>query len=70
MFNWALSSKLKGVEAGYVTRSTMWDYLLFKKVQNMLGGNVRLIATGAAPIKPTILQFFRAALGAAVFEVS
>ena len=28
-----------------------------------------MIATGAAPIKPQILQFFRAALGASVFEV-
>ena len=30
---------------------------------------MRLIATGAAPLKPDILQFFRAALGAVVFEV-
>ena len=35
----------------------------------MLGGNIRLMAVGAAPIKPAILQFFRAALGALVFEV-
>ncbi|KAL5257674.1 hypothetical protein ACHWQZ_G012558 [Mnemiopsis leidyi] len=68
LFNFALNSKLKGVEAGYVTKSSMWDYIVFKKVQNMLGGNIRLMAVGAAPIKPAILQFFRAALGALVFE--
>ena len=27
LFNFALNSKLKGVEAGYVTKSSMWDYL-------------------------------------------
>ena len=32
VFNYALNSKLRGVRAGYVTRSTMWDYLIFKKV--------------------------------------
>ena len=42
---------------------------LTPQVQNMLGGNIRLMAVGAAPIKPAILQFFRAALGALVFEV-
>jgi len=68
LFNFALNSKLKGVEAGYVTKSSMWDYIIFKKIQNMLGGHIRMMAVGAAPIKPTILQFFRAALGACVFE--
>lgn len=68
LFNFALNSKMKGVEAGYVTKSSMWDYIIFKKIQNMLGGNIRVIAVGAAPIKPQILQFFRAALGASVFE--
>lgn len=68
VFNIALNSKLKGVENGTVTRSSIWDYILFGKIQKLVGGNVRLIATGAAPLKPDILQFFRAALGAVVFE--
>lgn len=68
VFNYALSSKMKGVEAGYVTKNSMWDYIIFKKIQNMLGGNIRMVATGAAPVKPDILQFFRCALGASVFE--
>ena len=32
LFNYALRSKLRGVEAGYVTRSSIWDYIIFKKV--------------------------------------
>ena len=35
LFNFALNSKLKGVEAGYVTKSSMWDYIIFKKVCNV-----------------------------------
>ena len=35
LFNFALNSKLKGVEQGYVTRSSMWDYIIFKKVCNL-----------------------------------
>lgn len=33
LFNFALNSKMKGVEAGYVTKSSMWDYIIFKKVR-------------------------------------
>ena len=35
----------------------------------MLGGKVRLMPCGAAPFDYKVLQFFRAALGAAVLEV-
>ena len=36
LFNFALNSKLKGVEAGYVTKSSMWDYIVFKKVCTLI----------------------------------
>ena len=32
VFNYALSSKMKGVQAGYVTKNSIWDYIIFKKV--------------------------------------
>ncbi|MCP4751649.1 MAG: long-chain fatty acid--CoA ligase [Proteobacteria bacterium] len=35
--------------------------LVFSKVQNALGGNVRLCVSGAAPLNATIAQFFHAA---------
>lgn len=59
----ALKSKMKLLKQGIVTRSTMWDTIVFKKIQNMMGGRLRLCATGAAPISPVVLNFMRCALG-------
>lgn len=35
-------------------------------LQASLGGHVRVMVTGAAPISPTVLNFLRAALGCQV----
>ena len=53
---------------GIITKSTVWDRLVFKKIQDTLGGRVKLIVTGAAPISPPVLRFLRLAFGAAVCE--
>ena len=37
--------------------------------QESLGGKVRLLITGAAPISPPVLTFLRAALGCLVGQV-
>eukprot|EP00116_Pleurobrachia_bachei_P001271 sb/3461533/ len=68
LFNWALGSKKAEVGNGVVRNNSMWDYVIFSKVQKMLGGRVRLMPCGAAPFKFEVLQFFRAALGAVVLE--
>ncbi|XP_045062314.1 long-chain-fatty-acid--CoA ligase 1a isoform X1 [Coregonus clupeaformis] len=53
---------------GVVRKDSLWDKLVFQKVQNSLGGRVRLMITGAAPVSPTILTFLRAALGCQFYE--
>uniref|UniRef100_A0A7N8Y0S8 Long-chain-fatty-acid--CoA ligase n=1 Tax=Mastacembelus armatus TaxID=205130 RepID=A0A7N8Y0S8_9TELE len=53
---------------GTVRRDSIWDRLIFRKVQASLGGRVRLIMTGAAPISPTVLTFLRAAIGCQFYE--
>uniref|UniRef100_A0A4W5NS85 Arachidonate--CoA ligase n=1 Tax=Hucho hucho TaxID=62062 RepID=A0A4W5NS85_9TELE len=53
---------------GVVRKDSLWDKLIFKKVQNSLGGRVRLMITGAAPVSPTVLTFLRAALGCQFYE--
>ncbi|KAI3353155.1 hypothetical protein L3Q82_019702 [Scortum barcoo] len=58
-------AELKG---GVVRKDSMWDKIIFKKVQASLGGRVRLMITGAAPVSPTILTFLRAALGCQFYE--
>ncbi|XP_040200585.1 long-chain-fatty-acid--CoA ligase 6 isoform X2 [Rana temporaria] len=56
------------VKRGVIRNNSIWDRLLFNKVQASLGGRVRMIVTGAAPASPTVLGFLRAALGCQVYE--
>lgn len=46
----------------------LWDSLVFKKIKNVLGGRVRLMATGSAPISGDILSFLRIAFCCPIIE--
>uniref|UniRef100_A0A671VZ90 Long-chain-fatty-acid--CoA ligase n=1 Tax=Sparus aurata TaxID=8175 RepID=A0A671VZ90_SPAAU len=69
---WVLGFAFRRKEAemmkGIVRRDSIWDRLIFGKVQASLGGRVRLMITGAAPISPSVLTFLRAALGCQFYE--
>uniref|UniRef100_A0A3B4URB3 Long-chain-fatty-acid--CoA ligase n=1 Tax=Seriola dumerili TaxID=41447 RepID=A0A3B4URB3_SERDU len=69
---WVLGFAYRRKEAemlkGIVRRDSIWDRLIFRKVQASLGGRVRLMITGAAPISPTVLTFLRAAIGCQFYE--
>eukprot|EP01006_Ploeotia_vitrea_P057118 TRINITY_DN68152_c5_g1_i2.p1 TRINITY_DN68152_c5_g1~~TRINITY_DN68152_c5_g1_i2.p1 ORF type:complete len:442 (-),score=230.13 TRINITY_DN68152_c5_g1_i2:435-1760(-) len=68
LFDAALAAKTREVRAGIFRRNSIWDKLVFKKVQARLGGRVRIMATGAAPISDACLTFLRAAFGVPVLE--
>ncbi|XP_041759752.1 long-chain-fatty-acid--CoA ligase 1 isoform X3 [Coregonus clupeaformis] len=69
---WVLDFAYKRKEAellsGIVRRDSIWDKLIFRKVQASLGGRVRLMMTGAAPVSATVLTFLRAVLGCQLYE--
>ena len=46
----------------------MWDNLIFWWVRKKVGGNVRLIITGSAPLKGNVITFLRSALGCLIVE--
>lgn len=51
--------------------TTVWtqpNWLMWLPLQASLGGRVRLMITGAAPVSPTVLTFLRAALGCQVHK--
>ena len=47
-------------------QNSLWDKIVLKKVRNLLGGRVRMIVTGSAPIAAHVLDFLRAAFGCQV----
>lgn len=57
LFDWGFSSKLKSVEAGKAPVDGLWDRVVFNKMRAKLGGRVRMIITGAAPISPDVYHF-------------
>lgn len=68
LLNLAVASKFSEVKRGIIRRDSLWDKLIFAKIQASLGGRVRFMVTGAAPIASPILTFLRAAMGCPVFE--
>lgn len=52
---------------GYVTHS-VWDKLVFPDIRSKLGGRVRMILTGSAPISPLVMDFLRICFACPVIE--
>ncbi|KFO98071.1 Long-chain-fatty-acid--CoA ligase 5 [Calypte anna] len=68
LLNFAVMMKLAEIKQGIIRNDSIWDQLVFHKVQETMGGRVRIMVTGAAPISPSVLTFLRAALGCQIFE--
>ncbi|CAJ1057954.1 long-chain-fatty-acid--CoA ligase 1-like isoform X2 [Xyrichtys novacula] len=68
LLGFAYRRKEAEIMRGIVRRDSIWDRLIFRKVQASMGGRVRLMLTGAAPISPTVLSFLRAAVGCQFYE--
>ena len=51
------------IPSGIVRQNSIWDWLVFGKVQNYMGGRLRYIITGSAPISTKVLDFLRVAFG-------
>ncbi|XP_071505417.1 long-chain-fatty-acid--CoA ligase 5-like [Diadema antillarum] len=68
LFNFAYQQKLKELKRGVQRRDTIWDKLVFKKIQDIFGGRIRLLFSGAAPISAEVSTFYRATMGCVFFE--
>ena len=67
LFNRAYTAKKAYLKRGYQAH-TLWDRLVFDKVKARLGGRVRFMCSGAAPISSEIADFMRICFGATWFE--
>uniref|UniRef100_A0A672J565 Arachidonate--CoA ligase n=1 Tax=Salarias fasciatus TaxID=181472 RepID=A0A672J565_SALFA len=68
VLHFAVRRKQAELNSGIVRNNTLWDMLVFNKIQAKLGGNLRFVLTASAPISPTVLSFLRATLGCLIFE--
>jgi len=46
----------------------VYDKIFFSKIKKVLGGKVRLMITGAAPINDDVKQFFKVSAGCRMHE--
>ena len=49
-----------------IRKNSIWDKLVFRKIQNLLGGRVELVVTGSAPLESKVMDFLRCAVGCLV----
>ncbi|XP_028312341.1 long-chain-fatty-acid--CoA ligase 1 isoform X1 [Gouania willdenowi] len=68
LLHFAVRRKQAELSAGIVRNNSLWDKLVFRKIQASMGGNLRFVLTASAPISPTVLSFLRATLGCLIFE--
>uniref|UniRef100_A0A4W5MP35 Arachidonate--CoA ligase n=1 Tax=Hucho hucho TaxID=62062 RepID=A0A4W5MP35_9TELE len=68
VLHYAVRRKQAELSSGVVRNNSLWDRLVFNRIQANLGGNLRFILTASAPISPTVLSFLRATLGCMIFE--
>ncbi|XP_023592970.1 long-chain-fatty-acid--CoA ligase 1 isoform X2 [Trichechus manatus latirostris] len=68
LLDFASKRKEAELRSGIIRNNSLWDKLIFHKIQSSLGGKVRMMVTGAAPVSATVLTFLRAALGCQFYE--
>lgn len=68
LFDTGYQSKLAEVRNGIVRNNSWWDTLVFRRVQASLGGRVRFIISGSAPISSRVMDFLRVCFGCDVLE--
>ncbi|KAI6692459.1 hypothetical protein NL676_020169 [Syzygium grande] len=67
LFRVAFNSKKHAILTGQ-NPSPMWDRLVFNRIKEKLGGQVRFMGSGASPLSPDIMDFLRVCFGCQVLE--
>ncbi|KAA0150037.1 hypothetical protein FNF29_05478 [Cafeteria roenbergensis] len=70
LFEYAYASKAYYLEtaAGGHTTHSVWDALVFARMRELLGGRVRMMITGSAPIAPAVKEFLQVVFCCPVLE--
>ncbi|KIL69616.1 hypothetical protein M378DRAFT_1048314 [Amanita muscaria Koide BX008] len=68
IFRKAVSAKLEKLRRTGDPTHPLWDRLVFRKIQAVLGGQIKLVVSGSAPISRDVLDFLKIAFGCEVNE--
>ncbi|MES1909644.1 MAG: hypothetical protein MHM6MM_002347 [Cercozoa sp. M6MM] len=68
LFERAYATKLYYLRSSGALSHALWDRVVFSKIAAKLGGRVRLLLTGAAPIASHVQEFLRIAFSAPLIE--
>jgi len=59
LFNYAYEAKLQNLRTSGEETHSVWDRIVFGKLKEILGGRVRLMVSGSAPLAPVVQDFLR-----------
>lgn len=68
LFLKAIDAKLYNYREFGVLEHFIWDRIIFNKTKEILGGKVRAICVGSAPMEPKVLELLKIAFGAPIIE--
>ena len=68
LVNRAVNTKLHYLKHGTYYTHSLWDNLVFNKFKALIGGNVKIMLTGSAPINPDVLSFLKVCFCAPIHE--
>eukprot|EP00850_Spirogloea_muscicola_P001110 SM000004S14980 [mRNA] locus=s4:490198:504514:- [translate_table: standard] len=70
LFNWGFHNKVNRIRKGLRQEKAapFFDKLVFSKIKQQLGGSVRVILSGAAPLAPHVEEFLKVVMCAPVVQ--
>mmetsp|Transcript_33475 Transcript_33475/g.51401 ORF Transcript_33475/g.51401 Transcript_33475/m.51401 type:complete len:295 (+) Transcript_33475:726-1610(+) len=68
LFNRAVRRKLHYLQNNGTYHHSIWDPLIFNKIRDIIGGRVRLMLTGSAPISGDVINFLKVCFCAPIHE--
>ena len=68
LFHMALNQKIKDFKERGILSNPLLDSLIFKKVRSVLGGRMRFMLVGSAPMDPELMNFLQCSLSCKIVE--